>query len=277
MNIDNWITAVLALRKAQQVVVFSGAGISAESGIPTFRDSDGFWQRFPPERFASWKGLIRAVLTDAPAVAEFVLQVVEPIAKAAPNQGHLAVAQLETHVPTIVVTQNIDGLHQSAGSTNVFEIHGSVLEVIHRSTGKIVHRFQRAELAQLAESLRKYSAKQQSLIAFLLDFQQHYPLNWLGRHRPNLILFGDTLAEPAWSQSCQAVDACDVLISVGTSGSVYPAAALPDRAIGKGATVITVDPNASGECWLEGRAETVLPKLIQDAFGNSHRSDRTET
>src|SRR5580704_14259771 len=124
MDTDNWITAVLALRKARNVVVFTGAGISAESGIPTFRDADGFWQRFPPEQFATWSGLLRTALTRPQLVAEFVLNVVEPVAKAAPNAAHRAVAELQKYAKTSVVTQNIDGLHQSAGSTHVHEIHG---------------------------------------------------------------------------------------------------------------------------------------------------------
>ena len=119
MNTDNWITAVLALRKARRVVAFTGAGISAESGVPTFRDAEGFWQRFPPEKFATWKGLISTAASDPRSVAEFVLNVVEPIATAEPNPGHQALAELERQVPTTVITQNIDGLHQTAGSTTV--------------------------------------------------------------------------------------------------------------------------------------------------------------
>lgn len=269
MDTDNWITAVLALRKAKRVVVFTGAGISAESGIPTFRDSDGFWQRFPPEQFASWSGLLSTALTDPHSVAEFVLNVVEPIAIAKANAGHEAVAQLEQRVKTTVVTQNIDGLHQSAGSTEVWEIHGSLLEVVDKPTGHLVQRFQRDELMQIADTLRKYATKQISVVSFLWELRQRYPLDWLGRHRPNLILFGDALAEPAWTKACQAVEECDLLLSVGTSGAVYPAAMLPDQAEAAGATVITIDPQSSGGNWLQGNAGTVLPKLIQDAFGSN--------
>lgn len=100
MNTDHWITAVLALRKAKHAVVFTGAGISAESGIPTFRDSDGFWQRFPPERFATWKGLLQTAISNPRSVAEFVLNVVEPIATATANAGHQAVADLQQRVKT---------------------------------------------------------------------------------------------------------------------------------------------------------------------------------
>lgn len=267
MNTDNWITAVLALRRAQRVAVFTGAGISAESGIPTFRDADGFWQRFPPEQFASWNGLLHAAITQPRSLAEFVLNVLGPIASAKPNSGHQAIAELDNLVATDVVTQNIDGLHQSAGSKNVSEIHGSILEVVNSSTGQIVYRFERKDLEQIAESLRSYVAKQSSVVSLGVQLQRQYPLDWRGRNRPNVVLFGDSLAEPAWTNACQVIDNCDVLLSVGTSGAVYPAAMLPHRAAAAGATVISVDPQPCTDCWLQGNAGIVLPALIHDAFG----------
>jgi NAD-dependent protein deacetylase/lipoamidase len=267
MNTDNWITAVLALRKAKRVVVFTGAGISAESGIPTFRDADGFWQRFPPEQFATWAGLLRTALTRPQQVAEFVLNVVDPIAKATPNAAHQAVAVLGQHVKTSVVTQNIDGLHQSAGSTDVHEIHGSLLEVFDTSTRSVIRRLERHDLAQIAETLRKYASHQSSFLSLLRQLRLEYPFEWLGRHRPNLVLFGDAMAEPAWTTACRIVEECDLLLSVGTSRAVYPAAMLPDWAAGAGATVVTVDPQPNSDCPLAGNAGVILPKLISDAFG----------
>lgn len=266
MNVDHWITAVLALRKARHVVVFTGAGISAESGIPTFRDADGFWQRFPPEQFAHWGGLLKTAVANPHLVAEFVFHVVDPVAKASPNDAHRAVAAIERHTKCTVVTQNVDALHQSAGSTNVQEVHGSLLEVIDTKSRKLVKRFEREDLRQLAESLNQYASKQSSTISFLMQMKQQYPFDWMGRHRPNLVLFGDELAEPAWTNSCAAVEDCDLLLSVGTSGTVYPAAMLPDQAATAGATVVTVDPKPVPGCWLEGKASKILPKLIADAF-----------
>ena len=169
MDTDNRITAVLALRKARRIVVFTGAGISAESGIPTFRDADGFWQRFPPEQFARWSGLLQTAITSPRSVAEFVLNVVEPIARAEANAAHRAIARLESRTQTTIVTQNIDGLHQSAGSRDVLEIHGSLLEVVDVSSGRTVHRFQRQDLAQIAGGLRKYVDRQMSMISLAME------------------------------------------------------------------------------------------------------------
>jgi NAD-dependent deacetylase len=184
-----------------------------------------------------------------------------------PNTGHQAVVHIQRRVKTVVVTQNIDGLHQSAGSQIVHEIHGSLLEVVDVSTGNLVKRFARDELVRIADLFRRYTLKQCSLLKFLAELKRQFPLDWLGRHRPNLVLFGDNLAEPAWTEACRAVKECDVLISIGTSGAVYPVAMLPDDAAASGATVIAVDPQPSDGCWLQGNAGEVLPKLIADAFG----------
>jgi NAD-dependent deacetylase len=266
MNTDNWITAVLALRKAKRVVAFTGAGISAESGVPTFRDAEGFWRRFPPEKFATWKGLLSTAATDPRAVAEFVLNVVEPIAVAEPNPGHQALAELEQRVPTTVVTQNIDGLHQTAGSTMVLEVHGSLAEIVHASTGDVVHRLDREEMQRIAGILRDYSEKRTGLLSFARQLRKVHRFDWLGRHRPNLVLFGDAMAEPAWTNASKAAENCDLFLSVGTSGAVYPAAMLPTLATNAGARVVTVDPHVSGPCWLQGTAGSVLPKLMDAAF-----------
>jgi NAD-dependent deacetylase len=268
MNSDNLITAVLALRKAREVVVYTGAGVSAESGIPTFRDADGFWQRFPPEQFAQWNGLLSMVLREPRRVAEFVLNVVEPIAQALPNAGHLAIAKLEQHVSTTIVTQNIDGLHQTAGSKEVHEIHGSLWEVMDVSTGRVVHRFTRDQLTAIAAALRAYTEERESALKLLSTLRRLYPYDWLGSHRPNLVLFGDSLAEPAWTKAEQAAQNCEVMISVGTSGEVYPAALIPEYAAAAGATVIKIDPKPCAACWLEGNAGTILPELVRAAWGS---------
>ena len=161
-----------------------------ESGIPTFRDADGFWQRFPPEHYATWNGLLTTVLTQPLSVAEFVLNVVEPVAKAEPNAGHHAIVRMEQRVKTTVITQDIDGLHQTAGSNEVLEVHGSLLEVVDTSTGELVKRFGRKDLTRIAECLHQYTGKQQSAEIFVSELQQKFPFDWMGRHRPNDVLLG---------------------------------------------------------------------------------------
>src|SRR5687768_10595357 len=118
------------LREAQRIVVFTGAGISDESGIPTFRDADGLWQEFPPNQFATWPGLLRVAAREPRRLARFLRAVIEPIAVANANAAHRAIEKLEHYKHVTVITQNIDGLHQDAGNTIVHEVHGSILETI---------------------------------------------------------------------------------------------------------------------------------------------------
>lgn len=119
---------------------FTGAGVSAESGVPTFRDAEGLWSRFPPEQFAHWPSLENLIRKDPLRVAAFVVELLRPNVAAHPNPGHDAIAALERRDKSVVVvTQNIDGLHQRAGSTRVIEIHGSLLETVHAGKATIRH------------------------------------------------------------------------------------------------------------------------------------------
>lgn len=258
--------SALALRRAQQVMVFTGAGVSAESGIATFRDEGGFWERFPPERFAHPAGLLEALRDDPGTLAEFVREVIGPIADARPNPAHEAVAGLERAVPVVVVTQNVDGLHQEAGSTHVHEIHGSMLAV--RSVLGGVERLSRADLRGVAAELAKASASR-SRRRLLWALRRLIGVGLRGPYRPDVVMFGEALREPDWSQSVRAVRECDVMLVVGTSGLVMPAASLPSEARRRGARVIIVDPQPPSEpgAWLEGRAGEVLPLLASEAFG----------
>ena len=127
----NWTGPFEEAAATLRTTFFTGAGVSAESGVPTFRDQDGFWNRFPPARFAHWAGLERLIQEEPLLIAEFISEFVRPIVMAQPNAAHRAIADLEKLDKDVtVVTQNIDGLHQTAGSSHVVEIHGSLFEVI---------------------------------------------------------------------------------------------------------------------------------------------------
>jgi NAD-dependent deacetylase len=261
--------AVEALHSARNVVVFTGAGVSAESGIATFRDDEGFWRRFPPEQFASWTGLLRTAAREPRRLGEFLLALLEPIAEAVPNPGHQAIARLERFVPITVVTQNIDGLHQDAGSTRVLEVHGTLFEVVDARTGRLRRRISREQLRQMVSQVRSAMSAPLASMRLMAALQPLFGLDFRGGHRPRLVLFGDAMAEPAWSESRKAIGGCDVFLSVGTSGEVFPAALLPIDAQHAGATVITVDPAPSGlGIHLLGAAGDILPRLVDDAFGS---------
>lgn len=265
---SEWRSAVDALRTAQRLVVFTGAGTSAESGIATFRDEQGFWQRFPPEDFANWKGLLRMAAVQPKQLADFLLAVLEPIALAEPNRAHRAVAELEQHLPVTVVTQNIDGLHQAAGSSTVLEVHGSLFQIVRFPSGELLRTLSRDDLKAMIQEIRYAQDHSWTSARLLLAIQPLLGIGGNGPYRPNLVLFGDAMAEPAWSYSLQAARECDCLLAVGTSGSVHPAAMLPEAAREHDATVISIDPETSGagDIWLKGNAGELLPRLLADAF-----------
>jgi NAD-dependent deacetylase len=255
------------VRQATRVVVFTGAGMSAESGIPTFRDAEGLWRQFPPERFATLPGLLASAVAQPRRVAEFLVALLEPIASAQPNAGHLAVARLEAHKSVVVVTQNIDGLHQEAGSRTVYEVHGSMLRVVGRGR-RLIRRLSRGELAAVVADLQAVvSGRGFAFRELLRAVAPIFSIGITGYYRPDVVLFGEAMAEPDWSQAIEAVRNSDCLIAVGTSATVMPAASLFDE-VPQHAAVINIDPaGGPGELQLRGPAGAVLPALVEAACG----------
>jgi len=198
-------------------------------------------------------------------LAEFIHAVLHPTV-AKPNAGHRAIAEMEKHVGVTVVTQNIDNLHQEAGSTIVHEVHGSLFEVVTRK-GHFLGLLSRRQLVQIAEALSRARRGWLVLPRVLLAIRPLAGLGLRGLHLPRIVLFGDAMAESAWSQAMESARRCDCMIQVGTSGTVLPAATLPSEAKAAGAKVITIDPNeGGGDVWCQGTAATVLPRLLRTAF-----------
>jgi NAD-dependent deacetylase len=258
--------AVHLLRQARQVTVFSGAGISAESGIPTFRDRDGLWAHYPPERFATLPGLAQVAEEDPLALAGFFHALLAPVVQANPNPGHNAVARLEAFFDVTVITQNVDNLHQEAGSSAVYEVHGTLYRV-DLATGKTLKHLSKEMLAQMVRRIANFidapppgKDLRTALGAILkpyLDMKTGFG------HRPGIVLFGEPPNEPDWSESQQAAEACDLMLLVGTSGEVFPANLLPERVRQRGRPVIGVGPESGrADIWLLGKAGEILPELV---------------
>ncbi|MBI6750950.1 SIR2 family NAD-dependent protein deacylase [Pseudomonas syringae] len=242
------------LREAQHVVVFTGAGASAESGIPTFRDAlTGLWERFDPAQLATPE----AFRADPSLCWGWYEWRRQKVVQAQPNGAHRAIAELARHVPKLtVVTQNVDDLHERAGSSDVIHLHGS----LHSP---------RCIDCSLAYTLRITSD------ALPEDGRRIEPPRCSacnGYVRPGVVWFGEMLPEDAWSAGLAAAQECDVFLSIGTSGIVYPAAELPLRALGHGAIVVHINPVhfdvSSQEHFLEGPASVMMQTLLQEAFGN---------
>ncbi len=237
------------LRKAQHVVVFTGAGVSAESGVPTFRNRQtGLWARFSADELSTPAGFQR----NPQLVWDSYTELRALIAETQPNPAHIAIARLQALVPKLtLITQNIDGLHQRAGSTSVLELHGNLA--------------------------RNKCFKCGVQAKMLLD-EQRPPrcIHCGGLLRPDVVWFGEQLPADILAAAQQAVDECDILISVGTSGKIYPAADLPLAAAARGAAVIQVDPAATPldkitPFCLRGRAGEWLPRLVRALESARHQ------
>lgn len=237
--------AARLLADARLLVVFTGAGVSRESGIPTFRDPiEGVWARYDPLRMATLDGYLQ----DPPLVWRWYEHRFGIVAGAHPNAGHIAIAELEQVLPrVVVVTQNIDGLHQRAGSSEVIELHGSM----HRFKCLSGHHagLTRADFAGQTEQPPRCP-----LCGELL--------------RPDVVWFGEVLPEDALATAFRLARACDVMLVAGTSGIVHPAASVPLLAAQAGTPVIDVNPEPdelarSATICLRGPSGEVLPRLLQ--------------
>lgn len=235
------------LQHAAHIAVLSGAGISAESGVPTFRDAQtGLWARFRPEELATEDAFRR----HPERVWDWYAERRASLAAVQPNAGHLALAEFERRHPgrLTVITQNVDGLHQRAGSQGVLALHGSLAEDRWLDPCAL-HRQGACDVAQ-AEPGRPPRCPQCG-----------NPV------RPAVIWFGEMLPEDALRQAEQAASRCDVMLVVGTAGAVYPAAGLAHQARAVGAQVIIVNPHPSeldelAHLRLAGSAAQVLPRLL---------------
>ena len=255
------------LLKGGGVVAFTGAGISAESGIPTFRDPGGIWERFDPEEFGTWDGLARLAVTRPDSLASFLAELRRVIAAARPGPAHLALARLEgAGLLRGVVTQNVDGLHAEAGSRVVFEIHGSFDRVRCLSCGAAERVGRDAFLADLDRAIVGLRSAFVPSLASLLPAC----VRCGGPARPDFVAFGEALHD--FEEARRLVLDARVVLVVGTSAEVYPAAALPEEARVAGATVLDVGDGPTAirsDLRLEGRAGRVVPALVDAVLGVS--------
>ncbi len=235
-----------ALRNARHPVALTGAGISAESGVPTFRDAlTGLWARFDPRELATPGAFAR----NPRLVWDWYAWRRERVASALPNAGHRALVALEQRVPGfLLVTQNVDGLHAAAGSRRLVELHGNIARVRCSREGTIVDAWS----DDGAEAPRCPSCG-----AYL---------------RPDVVWFEEALPAQALAQAEAAARSCDVMLVVGTSAEVYPAAALPRYAQQAGAAVVEINTAAtalsdSADYVLRASAAQALPALVQAAYG----------
>ncbi len=238
------VEAARFLCSASEVLCLTGAGVSAESGVPTFRDAQtGLWSRFNAEELASPQGFER----DPGLVWRWYMWRLAQLEEAAPNLGHGALAELAGLCERfLLVTQNVDSLHEQAGSADVLHLHGSLFEFRCAACAAPHH---------LTEAER--GANTPPACGLCGDLV-----------RPDVVWFGESLPWDAVEEAAAAAHRCEAVLVVGTSGLVYPASQLPLIARQAGATVIDVNPepgpiSAIADIFLQGKSGEVLPELAR--------------
>jgi NAD-dependent deacetylase len=229
------------VRDARGIVLLSGAGMSAESGVPTFRDAQtGLWARFRPEELATEE----AFRANPQMVWDWYVSRREMIAQVEPNAGHLAIAEFQRRHPgrLTVVTQNVDGLHQRAGSPGVLALHGNIAED---------RWLDRPRACCVPANIQPGRPPRCASCGNL--------------RRPAVVWFGEMLPAQVLADAEEAAAGCDLMLVVGTSGVVYPAAGLARATTGR---VVVVNPHASelddaAQAVLRGTAAALLPQLLQ--------------
>jgi NAD-dependent deacetylase len=230
------------LKEAESILFFTGAGISAESGVPTFRGKDGIWNKLKPEELANFDAFLR----NPDLVWEWYQHRKKIVNETIPNPGHKAISEFENYYDEVVVsTQNVDNLHNRAGSSNVYELHGNIV--------------------------RNYC----------VDCKTYYDESELGdsegvpkcKHcggliRPDVVWFGEFLPQDHFRSSERAAEQCDICFVVGTSAVVYPAAYIPVTARSSGAYIVEVNIESTemsrySDYSLFGKAGEVLPKVLE--------------
>jgi len=240
---------VTRLVEADTVAVLTGAGISAESGIPTFRDVGGLWEQFKPEELAN----IRAFLRNPALVQAWYRHRRDVALENKPNAGHKALVELEHLLNDfLLITQNVDNLHRRAGSSNLVELHGNILRNYCIDCG---HEAGEVEMDSLSEGEPATCNK------------------CGGYYRPDVVWFGEMLPYGALIKAEEVAASTDVFLTIGTSALVYPAAGIPIAAKENGAYVaeINIKPSAIANIVDEvilGRAGEILPALVKSVINH---------
>ncbi len=238
---------ITQLRSANSITVLTGAGISAESGIPTFRDSQtGLWAKYSPQELATPEAFEK----DPQLVLDWYRWRRALVTKANPNPAHHALVELEKHSSGFtLITQNIDGLHRLAGSKNIVELHGNL------NSMKCSNSQCSFTTPDWVEEDLPRCPRCKALL------------------RPDVVWFGESLSQKALESALQASRACDIFLSIGTSGVIEPAASLPYEALRVGALLIEINPQPTplsvyAKYSFSDPAGIILPQIVSATWGN---------
>jgi NAD-dependent deacetylase len=250
--------------KRGDVVCITGAGVSAPSGIPTFRGKGGLWEKYRPQIYATTMGLVSTFMTEPEKIVDFLNDLYSILVKAKPNPCHRALAEMEKEgIVSALITQNIDGLHQQAGSRSVIELHGNAYRVRCMNCLKAITW----EKDRIREMIKLLNLNRQSRPQLLRVLSRYFPkCECGGRYRIDIVLFGEVLPQDALKEAYRALDTCSLLMLVGTSLAVYPAAALPAYAKQRGAKIVEINSEPSDsfcDLRIQGDAAVIMPQLAE--------------
>ena len=236
------------IEKSQNFVFFTGAGISKESGIPTFRDKDGLWKKYDPLKLASYS----AFISNPKLVWDFFYSRQRLVCKAECNDAHTAIGRFENTRPrrSCVITQNIDRLHQRGGSQNVIELHGNIF-------GMVCMECLKREQYDSFNFFDKFSEEKIPICPVCNNIL-----------KPDVVLFEEQLPIEAWDQAVQLSSQCDVMFVIGSSLNVSPANTLPYYAFKNNAVLIEINPNVTEmtslmDFSIRESASKILPKILE--------------
>ncbi|OPY74786.1 MAG: NAD-dependent protein deacetylase [Syntrophorhabdus sp. PtaU1.Bin050] len=242
---ENYKEIAKIIKDKGYLVAFTGAGISVDSGIPAFRGGQGLWERYDPMEYAE----IRAFHRNPEKVWVMLREMAEVIFRSAPSPAHLALGELEKRgILKAVITQNVDGLHHIAGNTHVIEYHGNHRWLVCTGCSK------RIPLVPEIVGVRPYPRcdKCKSVL------------------KPDVVFFGEGIPMMAMAQANEEADLCNVMLIIGSSGVVYPAAEIPYTAKSKGATIIEINVESTSfttsiaDYFFQGTASEILPRILAD-------------
>ncbi|MBU3916077.1 NAD-dependent protein deacylase [bacterium] len=229
--------AARILSNTNRAVAFCGSGVSEESGISTFRDPGGLWDQIDPIEVGTTEGLIQAMEKNSDRLKPIFKEILCSFEKADPNPAHKVLAELEKkEIISAIITQNIDNLHQESGSKNVIEVHGNLFRMKCLSCGKL-RKYNRKELVKKTlenfRNLTEFDLRSLLSLAVKCDFCQNIT-------RPDVVMFGEAVQN--LNDSIFVSRSCEVMLILGTSGLVYPAAGFPMEAKKAGAKIIEMNP-----------------------------------
>jgi len=226
------------IKDIKKIVFVTGAGISQESGVPTFRGKDGLWRKYDVMKLAT----IDAFYDNPKLVWEWYNERRKNVFAVQPNPGHKAIAELEKYANVVVLTQNIDGLHQKAGSSEVLELHGSIVKI-------------KCSVCDFKDEI-------------MTEFSEIPPLCKCGNIlRPDVVWFGESLPQDVWQKAMIFANQCDLMVMAGTSLVVSPANTLPIYAKQNNAILIEINPentemSSEMDLVIRNTSATTLPKFV---------------